>query len=293
MTTIVSAVYNNLYGTNYGGRPSREVHYLYSLKTLMRMSDAKYIIYTNDTQKVDNFLKENIEQTVQHAVITQDLVSTPNKSKIDKLKNLDEIKESFRCFELQYMKIYWLLQNLPSSEEDYIYWFDAGLSYSGLIPDKYLNTEGPTYYDKYFNSSLFNNKFLHALKNYSTDKFFVVAKNNTNFYWSGTIPQKYYTEYCADHHIIGGFFGGKQKIVKKVCLIFLDLLDKLLDSEKELYSEEQILTAVYYNNKELFQTKFFDLWWHESNIANLYNGEEEKILSQYNSFYKILEFFNS
>jgi hypothetical protein len=293
MTTIVTAVYNNLYGTTYGGRPSRETHYLSSLKTLMRMTDARYIIYTNDTEKVETFLKDNIENSVNYVIIPQDLSSTPDKEKIDKLKNIDEMKQSFRCFELQYMKIHWLLHNLPNHSNEYIYWLDAGLSYSGLIPDKYLNIDGPTYYDRYFNSSLFNNKFLHNLRQFSQDKFFVVAKDNTEFFWSHTIPESYYTQYCNHRHIIGGLFGGQKNIVEKICSNFLQLLSQLLDQEKELYSEEQILTALYYRDMGSFNPHFFDLWWHESNIANLFNGREQDILSKYKSFYKVLEALNS
>lgn len=293
MTTIVTAIYNNLYGTTYGGRLSRETHYLSSLKTLMRMSSAKFVVYTNDTEKVETFLKDNVGPDTSYTIIFQDLQTTPHKDKIDKLKNLEEIKQSFRCFELQYMKIFWLMHNLPQSDNEYIYWFDAGLSYSGLIPDKHLNINGPTYYDKYFNSPLFNNNFLANLKNKSTDKFFVIAKNNTEFFWSHTIPQPFYTNYCADHHIIGGFFGGQKIIVQKVCGLFIELLYKLLDTTKELYSEEQILTALYYNYPEYFTSEYFDLWWHESNVANLFDGKEQEVLSKNKSFYKILESFNS
>jgi len=293
MTTIVTAIYNNLYGTTYGGRLSRETHYLSSLKTLMRMSEARFVIYTNDTSRVETFLKDNIQPEVQYSIIYQDLATTPHKDKIDKLKNIEEIKQSFRCFELQYMKIFWLMQNLPTNETEYVYWFDAGLSYSGLIPDKYLNIDGPTYYDKYFNSPLFNNRFLYNLKHKTNDKFFVIAKNNTDFFWSHTIPQPFYNNYCADHHIIGGFFGGKKSIVQKVCNLFIDLLTQLLDSCKELYSEEQILTALYYNYSEDFIAEFFDLWWHESNVANLFDGKEAEMLSKNKSFYKILESLNS
>lgn len=290
--TIVSAIFNNLHGTDYGGRPSREVHYYSSLKTLSRMSDAKFIVYTNEIDKLNAYLKENGDSPTDITLIPFDLNSTPHKEKIQKLKNLDDMKKSFRCFELQYLKIYWLLNHLPKNDTDYIYWFDAGLSYSGLIPDKHLNIIGNTYYDKYFNSHLYNNNFLKCLIEYTKDKFFVIAKNNTDFFWSQTIPDTYYTNLCRDHHIIGGFFGGQKSIVNNICNKFLDLLMSLLDQETELYSEEQIMTALYYNNPELFQSIFFDLWWHEDNIANLYEGKESEVLSKSKSFYKILEELN-
>jgi hypothetical protein len=291
-TTIVSAIFNNLHGTDYGGRPSRETHYYSSLKTLTRMSDAKFIVYTNEVEKLEAYLKDNVDSATDITLIPFDLNSTPHKEKIQKLKNLEEMKQSFRCFELQYLKIYWLLNHLPKNNTDYIYWFDAGLSYSGLIPDKHLNVAGNTYYDKYFNSHLYNNHFLKCLIDYTKDKFFVIAKNNTEFFWSQTIPDKYYTNLCKDHHIIGGFFGGQKLIVNTICNKFLELLMSLLNQEHELYSEEQIITALYYNDTELFQSIFFDLWWHEDNVANLFEGKEKEVLSKSKSFYKILEELN-
>jgi hypothetical protein len=291
-TTIVSAIFNNLHGTDYGGRPSRETHYYSSLKTLTRMSDAKFIIYTNEPEKLGTYLKENGDAATDITLIPFDLNSTPHKDKIQKLKDLEEMKKSFRCFELQYLKIYWLLNHLPQNDTDHIYWFDAGLSYSGLIPDKHLNIAGNTYYDKYFNSHLYNNNFLKCLIDYTKDKFFVIAKNNTEFFWSQTIPDKYYTNLCKEHHIIGGFFGGQKLIVNTICNKFLELLMSLLNQENELYSEEQIMTALYYNDPNLFQSIFFDLWWHEDNVANLFEGKENEVLSKSKSFYKILEELN-
>lgn len=293
MTTIVSAVFNNLYGTSYGGRPSRETHYYSSLKTLTRMTDANFVVYSNETDKLSTFLTDNLQTNTEITLLSYNLQNISCYDKIQKIKNIEEIKQSVRCFELQYLKIFWLLNNLSLlNDNDYIYWFDAGLSYSGLIPDKYLNLAGGTYYDKYFNSNLYNNKFLQRLIEYTGDKFFVVAKNNTTFYWSNTIPDRYYTNLCKDHHIIGGFFGGKKLIVEIICNKFLTLLDELLDHETELYSEEQIMTALYYNNIDIFKPQFFDLWWHEDNIANLFEGKEQEILSNNRSFYRVLEDLN-
>lgn len=290
--TIVSAIFNQLHGTDFGGRPSRETHYYSSLKTLARMSDANFIVYTNEAEKLSIFLKDNIDSNTNITLIPFDLKSAPHQEKIQKLKNIEEMKQSFRCFELQYLKIYWLLNHLPKNDDDYIYWFDAGLSYSGLIPDKYLNVSGTTYYDKYFNSSLYNNHFLNCLTQYTDDSFFVVAKNNTEFFWSHTIPDKYYQVINKDHHIIGGFFGGKKHIVNIIGNKFIDLMLQLLDHETELYSEEQIMSALYYNNTDLFKPIFFDLWWHEDNIKNLFDGKEKEILSKHRSFYRVLEDLN-
>jgi hypothetical protein len=59
---------------------------------------------------------------------------------------------------LQYSKI--PFYDFEDGSYDYYYWIDAGLSHTGLIPDKYLSGVG---YEQYFESSLFNNKLLDNL----------------------------------------------------------------------------------------------------------------------------------
>jgi hypothetical protein len=68
-----------------------------------------------------------------------------------------------------------------------IFWFDAGLSHTGLIPPKHL-VENKGYWEKYYESPLFNNVFLKNLIEYSDNKVVVCAKENIN---NLTIALKY------------------------------------------------------------------------------------------------------
>jgi hypothetical protein len=52
-TKIVTSIYSDLHGTDLGGRPSRGSHYRYSLKTILKMTDADFVCYTSESEIED------------------------------------------------------------------------------------------------------------------------------------------------------------------------------------------------------------------------------------------------
>lgn len=289
-TKIITAIYFDLYGTPLGGRVGRSDHYLYSLNSIMNINNANFIIYTNDAYRVDNFYKQYYpDKTSKFISIEYDLYNTQYKEKINKIKNTEETKKSDRCIELQYSKFLWLLENLHNC--DHIYWIDAGLCYSGLIPDKYLKVYSPKVMDHYYGSDIFTNNFINNLNSLTQNKMFVCAKENIINYWDSSVPSQYFKDkHKSDHHIIGGLFGGKTEIVDYIGKEFSTLADTILDNENFLYSEEQIFSCVFFNNLNHFIYKHFDIWWHEDNIHTLMDKESGKrCLANNKSFYKIIE----
>jgi hypothetical protein len=47
---FITAIYSNLYGTDFGGRPSRGNHYRWSLLSLLKMTDSDFVCYTSDDE---------------------------------------------------------------------------------------------------------------------------------------------------------------------------------------------------------------------------------------------------
>ena len=47
---FITAIYSNLNGTKFGGRQSRGGHYRYSLLSLLKMTDADFLCYTNQEE---------------------------------------------------------------------------------------------------------------------------------------------------------------------------------------------------------------------------------------------------
>lgn len=285
---FITSIYSDLHGTEFGGRPNRGSHYRYSLLSLLKMTDADFLCYTSDREINDLtkfFYEDNGVSSDKLKLEIFDIGNTKFKDLILQHKNIEEVKHSDRCVEVQYSKFHWWWKEDKSY--DYYYWIDAGLSHCGLIPDKYLTEVGPM--RCYYESNLFNNTFLKNLIEDTGDKFILLGKENDRNYWSGTVDPKWYTTYDRSIHIIGGLFGGHRDKWDNIVNIFENYLENLLTTEKITYHEEVIMTLMYFNHKELFERKHFDIWWFKGNAPA---GVTDELFENNKSFYKMLEEFN-
>lgn len=283
---IITCIYSDLSSLNMGGRSHRKDHYRFSLLSLMKMSNADFLCYTSEREIEDlkNFfyILHNVsEEKLKFEVY--DLTNSDYADVLNPMKEPSVSSVSDRSYEIQYSKFSWY--NKEDKSYDYYFWFDAGLSHTGLIPDKYLSGKG---YQVYFESSLFNDNFLNNLLNYCEDKFVIVAKENSRNYWEGTVDNQYYNVYDNSVHIIGGFFGGKKELWDKVVPTFDQYVKLILPIQKKFFYEEHFMSLMYQNHKEWFKTLNFDIWWHEDNFKE---GSKE-FFEQNKSFYKILEELN-
>jgi hypothetical protein len=265
-TLFITCLYGKLWGTEFGGRPSREYHYRQSLLSVLKLNPTKCICFTS-REEVDNlknfFNVRHKIPTEQLEFIVFDLHNTKYFDKIRKLKDLEKIKQSDRCFEVQYNKFMWKHNLSEIKNYDRVYWFDAGLSHGGIFPEEYTRDKS---HEGHYHVKLFTPNYLDHLNKLTEDKFLIVSKNNTgSFYWSQTLPQKYYREYDRSKHIIGGFFGGKPNKFLEVCERFENLLSQLLEQETQLYMEELIMSCMYFNDKEYFTLLEFDDWYKREN----------------------------
>ena len=283
---IITSIYSDLSSLNMVGRSHRKDHYRFSLLSLLKMSQADFLCYTSEREIEDlkNFFYKtyNIsEERLKFEVY--DLLKSDYSDVLNPLKELSDKFVSDRSYEIQYSKFSWY--NKEDKLYDYYFWFDSGLSHTGLIPNKYLSGKG---YQVYFESSLFNDNFLNNLLNYCEDKFVIVAKENSRNYWEGTVDNQYYNVYDNSVHIIGGFFGGKKELWEKVVPTFDQYVRLILPVQKKFFYEEHFMSLMYQNHKEWFKTLNFDIWWHEDNFKE---GTKE-FFEQNKSFYKILEELN-
>ena len=286
---FITCIYNDLYGSDLGGRPNRRDHYKWSLLSLLKMTSADFVCYTQESEfeeLIDFFYTKNNISTDRLKIKIFDLRTTKYKDLIHSVKDYDAVTKDDRCVEIQYSKFDWFRKE--DGSYDYYYWIDAGLSHCGLIPNKYLDTKLPMM-RCFYESSLFNNKFLDNLLEYSGDKFFLIGKENIRNYWSGSVNEKFYNNYSKAVHIIGGLFGGKKELWDKVVNQFDDYLYQVLPDEGRLYHEEHILSLMYQNHKEWFITQEFDTWWHPESAPK---DVHPKYFEDNKSFCKILEDLN-
>lgn len=285
---FITSIYSDLYGTEFGGRIGRESHYRYSLLSLLKITDADFLCYTSDREleSLKNFFYG--EYNISHDKLkfeVFDISQTKFKDLINQYKNIEETKKSDRCVEIQYSKFHWWWNEDKSY--DYYYWIDAGLSHCGLIPLKYLNDNGVI--RKYYECNLFNNEFLRNLIQETGDKFLIIGKENDRNYWSQTVNKKWYNNYDRGVHIIGGLFGGKKEKWDEVINLFEGYAKNIISEDKYLPHEELIMSLMYYNHKELFERKHFDIWWCKDSAPK---GVSDELFLQNKSFYKILEELN-
>jgi hypothetical protein len=288
---FITAIYSDLNGTEFGGRPNRFWHYRWSLLSLLKMTNADFVCYTSEREldELNNFFyKENGIDTNKLKIVISDLNSTKYSELINKYKDIEKAKKGDRCLEIQYMKFDWF--NLEDMSYDYYFWIDAGLSHCGLLPNKYLSLKG-NHNKGYYDTELFNNKLLNNLIKNTENKFTIITKENSRNYWSGTVNSKHYINYDRSYHVIGGLFGGKKKLWNEITSLFDDYLNKVTESDLNLYFEEHIMTLMYRNHEDLFYPYKFDTWWHEDEkISGLDIIEHTKINK---SFYKIIEELNN
>ena len=288
-TKFITAIYSDLNGTELGGRPNRGSHYRYSLLSLLKMTNADFLCYTSDRELdslKDFFYKQHNISENQLKFAIFDITNSKFKDLINSRKNVDEIKRGDRCIEIQYSKFSWWWNE--DKTYDYYYWIDAGLSHCGLIPLKYL-TEKDHAMRRFYESNLFQNDFLRNLLLDTGDKFLILGKENDRNYWSGTVNPKWYKEYDRSIHIIGGMFGGHRDKWDNIVTMFENYVQSILGSDEGLPHEEQIMTLMYFNHKELFERKHFDIWWCRDNAPQ---GTSDELFKQNKSFFKILEEFN-
>jgi hypothetical protein len=285
---FITAIYSKLAGSDLGGRDSRGGHYRYSLLSLLKMTDADFVCYTSEDEIYDLemfYYHENNIPKDKLKFVVFDLYETKFKDLINHTKDLESTRKSDRCIEVQYSKFHWWWNEDKSY--DYYYWIDAGLSHCGLFPNKFLGTQG--YYNQMFECVLFNNQFLKNLITKTDDKFLILGKDNVRHFWSGTVNEKWYTEYDRSIHVIGGIFGGHRDKWDTIVNLFEGYVKNIIETDLTIPHEENVMSLMYYNNKELFELLQFDHWWCRDNAPR---EIPDSFFENYRSFNKIFEELN-
>lgn len=279
---LISCAYYNL-PEEYNGRIARKNHYLESLKTISH-TEAPLHLYINPCEhdEMRNYIKkDNIIYKCQN------LNELPIYNKIAEIKKTSYLEKQ-RCYEIMYSKTFWLREVIKSTNYDYYFWIDAGLSYSGLFPHRLrTNPNSTNAYDMYYNYKVFNNTLINNIINQCGEKLWCICFDQKIKTWAAYAPQKFFTNKLP-LHMVGGMFGGKKDKILNFCDSFDKLLDQML-SENILLTEEQIYTVLVCNNIDDYKINYFNCWYHENQSPGLYENWI-KNLSEVKEFYKIFTF---
>lgn len=280
---FITAIYNGLHHTEYGGRLNRDGHYLYSIRCLANMG-AEIICYTSsaDRASVQEYLDKH---DLKNIVLREyDLAEMPYHGKIREIKEINKNLYAqdnvwaHRCVELMWLKIIWLYQESQRYPDEKVVWIDAGISHGGIIPKKFNSKNDlPGYENSFQHDKAFSGKLVAKLDKNTDDKVFAFYCNNRQHNY----PDLFLNDPRLPGSICAGIFGGKAEQVRQLHTDFVEIIDYII-SNNTLMQEEMMMTLIYQARPELFNTFDFDTWYHPD--WDCYNPE----LKSFSEFFEDL-----
>jgi hypothetical protein len=260
---FVTAIYNNLHFSTYGGRLNRNFHYLYSLRCLAGMGQD-IICYTtlDEMESIKSYLlKYNITNVYFEIFDLSSMYCHKDIQRI-KLINAEEYKHDNiwenRCVELMWLKPFWLKQQADKYPNEKLFWIDAGLSHGGIIPQKYNSAYSTEVEQSHQNDLAFSPKLVKKLDDWSSDALFAFYCINRQHQY----PERYANDEPLSGSIVAGLFGGTHDTITFVNNEFEKIVNELV-SYKLLMPEELILTLIYKKFPNMFNVFEFGTWYHD------------------------------
>jgi hypothetical protein len=121
------------------------------------------------------------------------------------------------------------------------------------------------------------------------DKFIILYGDQLYHLFEAAPSSLFFDEFPRDEncHIVGGMFGGKKELVKVFCEDYKNLLKEMVEL-KCFEREEQLLTVLYFRNKEMFHPLKFTTWHHEEADLGICCNHPNDVY-----FYRIFENLNN
>lgn len=290
MITFVTCIYDDLFGTELGGRHNPHRKYLYGVESILKM-DCPIVIFTweKDVNRLKQYYENILGEEEYHKkirIIDYDLYSTPIREtiKIEKNNPKNAQVPGDRSHDVMFGKFLMVKKSIEENyfNTDYFFWIDAGLSSSSLFPNKYLDGSIPE--KQYSECGLFTKRVTTNLLKNLYDKILLVKCNSVG-HWLDVnhLPNSNGISW----YIIGGIFGGSGTSMKKYCDDILTSFLYHINNYATLYFEECIMTINYAFNTENFKVLEFDTWHHEDSG----DWAQPHIVGKVN-FYKIFEKLN-
>lgn len=268
---FVTAIYTDLEGTRFNGNPAA-IYERYKL-SLLSLAKGGYeiVCYTSDAHFEE--LSGIYAAYPNVRLIVQELSSNPFHADIEKIKDREEKYTterswSSRCVEIMWGKFFWLKENLTQlSDEDSLFWIDAGLFHGGLIPAKYKSKDSSHDFD--FDVITQNRNLFSELENFSRGKIF-----NITSIWVNHGMDDYVQVFKErpEYGVIGGIFGGQKKLLIDYINEIIRYMNVVIESGM-LLKEEELMYLANKKNPENYTKFLFDSWYHED--WEIYNKDSE------------------
>lgn len=284
--TFVSCIYDDLFGTEFGGRPHPYYRYYQGIESAIKLN-APFVIFTwdKDVEKVRshfiNYLgHEEFDKRMR--VIAYDLHNTPIRETVKTQLSKNSWVPSDRCIDVMFGKFFMVKKSIQENyyNSDYFFWIDAGLSNSCLFPYRHMDQTRPDKREGWCN--LFTETVTKKLIQFSENKILLIKMSQVGQY----VNRDHLSQNWDGGYIIGGLFGGKKDNINNFSDQVLDLFRHFTDNS-QLYFEEPIMTILYSRDQENFHTLNFDVWAHEDSGQWVQDSIKNQI-----SFYRTFEELN-
>jgi len=286
-TKLVTAIYIEIDGHPYYGHGvvSRFDRYFCSMRTLNNLNTE--IICYCDEEKYDmisEYIKTN--NLNNYTLKISNLSSLPYA---EKMKEIKEKTDDFKFYhEVDWNKFY-LLEKEYDETYDYIYWIDIGISHNGLFPHRYnpnhhLSTGLSYDYNTFSFTLAFTDTLFTKINNFIGEKLLLINTRIIN-------PDIHNVNKILDRNLIfdrqgiGGFLGGHISNLKWFIDNFKILCDISINSDFIL-NHESLISVLYQENKDKFETFVFDTWYHED--LPYLTDQEKKNLVPFSKFFDLI-----
>ena len=289
--TFVTCIYYDLFETEFGGRLHPKNKYFYGIESTLKTNSPFVIfVWPKNIEETKNYFIDFLgvdEFNNRIKVIGFDLYATNYREIIKKEKETGSGQRyaGDRSPDVCISKFVMLKQVAKDNyfNTESFFWIDAGLSSSSLFPDKYLDLDSK---DRRWSScSLFTPNVAENLYKKLDDRVLLIKNNSLG--WGFKAGHISYDD-KAYYYIIGGLFGGMKESIITFCSQIVNSFYYYVNDEEMLYMDEELLTLLYFNNKESFNTLEFDVWHHED------SGEwVQELLIGKKNFYTLFEELNN
>lgn len=268
MTQVVTSIYFGQEEFPYYTWPwrARLERYLYSLIQLTKM-EVPVICYVNDYTEplVKELELKNLTIINKHLKdfeYSDSLKQIKSKHKEEKDYLQSNLRKMYH--EVDYGKINIIKDHYLDKE--YTYWFDSGLSFWSLWPNKYndntidgmSHTKTNYQFDKVFNKELITN-----INKFIGDKLICLGnRGGANRLAFDTFNT------TVNFNMIGGIIGGNKKHIPTFLSEFNSLTTEMFN-KNTIINKEIILSVLATRRPELFKTWLFDTWYHEDSGVHI------------------------
>jgi hypothetical protein len=264
MDALVTCMYNGLAGTPFGGRLNRDAWYRESLQTIAGAGLPIFcFVAAADVAGHRDYFASCAGEI---RFVPLELQDVPYHSRIQRIKARDperygQLAWRERCVEIMWGKSVMLERVLDAAPwAENVYWIDAGLANANIISTKYIAEPDLIAYRLCRVGAAFPPQLFARIREFAGDGIVVLKTPNPH---NPGIPAKYNARpYAEPDGLIAGLLGGRRDRVARLCELFRDKAEAILNDEV-LFFEESILTGVFADHPELFRTFTFDTWYHE------------------------------